>query len=565
MSQKSKSKAAAKRARSNKVKFRAGSRIGYADADEDADFLNHCYIDVGYVNQALNTEDPGSILLGRTGSGKTAAINHIELVEENVIRLNPEDLSLNYISNSDVLSFFHGLGVDLDLFFQLLWRHVLCVELLNFHYTKKKKDTASALIFLKDLIGGNRSKRLALEYLEKWGSNFWEETQRRIKDIVEKFENELKAGVDLSNLGVPLNAQGSSKISSELKTELAYQARKVVNEVQIKKLSNLMDVMAEDIFEDRQQKYYVVVDRLDEKWVDDSLRYRLLRALIETIKSFRKIRNVKLIIALRVDLLERIYRYTRSSGFQEEKYEDFNIPISWRKEKLFELVDRRISDMYMRQYTRDEVGFSDVFPRMYRQERSCFDYLVVRTQFRPRDIIAFVNQILVEVRGKTEINSNDIDKAEIEYSKKRLQALCTEWQDEHPNLEQNVEILRNLPIKFEVGNLSREMLEEGVLSVADKEESPDELPQIARAYMYGDGKTSIEEFRNRVLLVLYKVGIVGVKPNGYEGTYFSFNNSFVFRVEDIRSGVSFFVSPMLWHALGSKKIRGKGDLTDDLL
>ena len=293
MTKKQKAKTSGKRHRPSKHIFRAGSRIGFADAEDDTEFLNECYIDVGHVQQALNTEDAGSILLGRTGAGKTAAIIHITAVEENVIRLSPEDLSLNFISNSNILSFVHSLGVNLDLFFQLLWRHVLCVELLNHHYSvKRRRDFDGAISSLKELIGKNPAKRLALDYLETWGTSFWEESQKRIKEIVEGFENELEAAVNLSALGVPVNAQGSAKITGQQRSEIVSQARRVVDEVQIRKLSSLMDIMAEDIFNNKQEKYYIVIDRLDENWVDDSLRYKLIRALIESIKTFRKIRTV---------------------------------------------------------------------------------------------------------------------------------------------------------------------------------------------------------------------------------------------------------------------------------
>ncbi|MCY4612794.1 MAG: hypothetical protein OXB94_04115, partial [Nitrospira sp.] len=221
-------RALGKKGQPNRVVFQGGVRIGFADAEDDTDYLHECYVDIDQVQQVLNTEDPGSILLGRTGCGKTAAIMHIVSVQDNVIQIEPETLSLNFISNSNILSFFHGLGVNLDLFFQLLWRHVLCVELLNYHYNVKgkKKNFESILEYLKDTIGPNKSKRLALDYLKMWGTKFWEETQYRIREIVEKFENELQAGVNLANLGVPLNAQGSATVSGEQKTELINQAKR---------------------------------------------------------------------------------------------------------------------------------------------------------------------------------------------------------------------------------------------------------------------------------------------------------------------------------------------------
>lgn len=159
--------------RSSRHIFRAGSRIGFADAEDDWEYLSQCFIDIGHVQQALNTEDSGSILLGRTGAGKSAAIMHIKSVEDNVIELNPEDLSLNYISNSSILSFFHNLGVNLDLFFQLLWRHVLCVELLNYRYNvKKNRDFEGVISLIRELIGTNPAKRLALTLFGNLGNKF---------------------------------------------------------------------------------------------------------------------------------------------------------------------------------------------------------------------------------------------------------------------------------------------------------------------------------------------------------------------------------------------------------
>jgi hypothetical protein len=43
-------------------------------------------------------------------------------------------MSLSYVSNSDVLSFLHAIGADLDLMFQVLWRHVLCIEFIRMRF-----------------------------------------------------------------------------------------------------------------------------------------------------------------------------------------------------------------------------------------------------------------------------------------------------------------------------------------------------------------------------------------------------------------------------------------------
>ena len=265
--------------------------------------------------------------------------------------------------------------------------------------------------------------------------------------------------------------------------------------------------------------------------------------------------------------MERVYKYTRNGGFQEEKYEDFNIPISWRNEQLLELVDRRVGALYRNQYTRESVTFYDIFPERYRQEGGCFDYLLMRTQYRPRDIIAFINQVLIVVAGKADITAKDIDRAEMEYSKKRLQALCTEWQDEHPNLEEVVETLRNFPSHLSVDDITNEILEARILALAAKEDAPDEFPQMAHKFVSPDSSGEIpalEDFRVRIILILYKVGALGIKPSGYDASHFSYRSSYVIRREDIRSASTLLISPMLWKALGCRRVRGRGSVAASL-
>ena len=252
-----------------------------------------------------------------------------------------------------------------------------------------------------------------------WGSRFWEESQERIKELVENFEDQLKVGVNLTGLGVPIDASGSTKIDVTKRTEITEQATKVINTIQIKKLSTVMDLMAQNIFTDDQKKYYIVIDQLDDSWVEDGLRYKLIRALIETIKDFKKVQNVKIIISMRTDLLERVYSTTRDSGFQEEKYDALSVPMKWNAGSLFQLIDKRVAYAFKKQYTKESVGFYDIFERDYRQTGNVFEYMANRTQMRPRDIIAFVNLVFELVAGKTKVGANDIDKAEIEYSKRR--------------------------------------------------------------------------------------------------------------------------------------------------
>ncbi|MNI99331.1 hypothetical protein D3C73_1583820 [compost metagenome] len=64
------------------------------------------------------------------------------------------------------------------------------------------------------------------------------------------------------------------------------------------------------------QQCFILIDKLDERWVDESIRFRLIRALIASLKSFKAVRNLKVLVALRTDILERVVQETSDITFQ---------------------------------------------------------------------------------------------------------------------------------------------------------------------------------------------------------------------------------------------------------
>ncbi|HEY8356216.1 MAG TPA: ATPase [Ramlibacter sp.] len=545
----------------NKIVFRAGTKVGYPSAEDDQELLFECFIDMGITETLLDLKSPGSVVVGRTGSGKSAALLNIGEKAENCIQIDPADLALGYISNSNVIAFFSGLGVNFDLFYRFLWRHVLCVELLNYHYNVRKKgDFERAIETFRDMIGANPAKQAALDYLRTWGGQFWEQTQERIKEIVEKFETSLTAGVDLTKIGAPLNAHASSKVDETKKTELVHHATNVVSSIQIRRLSVVMDILAENIYNDEKRRTYIIVDRLDDNWVDDKTKLKLIRALLETIKDFKKVRSVKAIVSLRTDLIERVFTYTRDPGFQEEKYDAVLVPVRWSKTRLQELIDKRITAVFRKKYTKDNVAFLDIFEENYRGNQKTADYIINRTQMRPRDLIAFVNEIFDEVAGRERITSRDIERAEIEYSKKRLRALCTEWQVEHPYLETCIEMLRRQQSRLDASSFTAQFLEPTVTKLAMLEPSPDGVVSLCLKHAYGE--IDVLAVRNALLEVLYKTGAIGIRLRNGEPVHFTYDSSFVFKANDLGEDSRVSVSPMLWGALSIVRQRVKGGVLD---
>ena len=369
-----------------KFRFRRLDNIGAAAAEEDIDFLKNCFVDTGVMSVLSDCRDPRSIAIGRTGSGKTALLSRLSETEERVIEILPESLSLSYISNSTVLNFFDRLGVKLDIFFKLLWRHVFAVELIKHHFKIwREPDKHSFLERIRRYLADDNKSKEALEYLETWGERFWDETEYRIREVTTKLENDLRRAVKTKFPNINFSVSASEKLSEEQKTEIIQRAQHVVNKVQIRQLSDIIHLI-DKVLSDPQKSYFIVIDRLDENWIEDRLRYRLIRALIETVKDFRKIRYAKIVVALRLDLIERVFKLTRDTGFQEEKYESLYLPIEWNKSFLVDILDSRINYLIRQRYTQQKVTHRDVLPSKI-DKKTPFEYMVERSMMRPRDII----------------------------------------------------------------------------------------------------------------------------------------------------------------------------------
>ncbi|MGJ8647093.1 MAG: P-loop ATPase, Sll1717 family [Marinomonas colpomeniae] len=537
--------------------FKKHMSVGEADAENDKKFLEECFVDIGDYDVLEDTDSPQSIVLGRTGVGKSALLEQLEKNNERVIRIEPEELALKHISNSTILNFFEDLGVNLEIFYSLLWQHTLAVELIKNKYNIDCPQAKLNFIdTVTNLLSGNQKKQQALKYIEEWGDKFWVDTESRIKEFTEKLEANLKSSIDSNIPGLKISGGVGASLSEEQKTEIIYHGKKVVNSVQIAKLSKVVNLLAEDIFTDPQKKVYILIDRLDENWVEDGLRYKLIRALIETVKKFRNISPVKIIITLRSDLLDRVLDKTRDSGFQREKYNSLFLQLGWNKEQLVKLLDSRVNHLLKYKYTGGGVSFDDVFPDKIDKVTSS-DYILERTLLRPRDAIMFVNACLKESQGKKEITSSIIKLAEKAYSLDRIESLKYEWFVEHPLLDKYIDILHHRNSSFKVSNISDEELEILILELVDNSKLNEDIAtKSAQLYMksnYPMTLTHMSQIRQNILYILYKVGVVGIKINGTSSVKWSHDRSQDLTAKKIENSSIVYIHKILWRALAIDK------------
>lgn len=537
-------------ARPPKFQFRRKHNIGAADAEDDKVFLENCFVDKGDLEILRNCSDPRTVVLGRTGTGKTALLLKLAELEERTINIKPESLSLSYVSNSTIITFLSNLGVNLDVFYKLLWRHVFAVEIIKLHFGITNDQSLKSFTQKIRSLFMNRKDRNAIRYLERWGNTFWEATEYRIKEITKQFENEVKSNVSSKFPQFSFSTDALGRLTEEQKVDVIHRAQYVLNSVQVRQLSDIIDLI-DAILSDRQKPYFITIDRLDEGWVEDKLRYRLIRALIETTKEFGKVRHAKIIVSIRQDLLDRVFRLVRDPGYQEEKYRSIYLKLGWPKKQLKEVLDVRIDYLIRQQYTTQKVTHRDVMPKTV-DNQPTIEFIVERTMMQPRDIIHFFNKCIEQARGETQIKQRMVKNAEGEYSRDRLRYLADEWNADYPNLVNFAMILQKKTQRFKVGDLSDKECEDFCLEFCISDHTQDDYLSNLASHVV-NLQLSPADFRKNILPIFYKVGLVGLKIESYEKFVWTAVARRNISSAEISDATRVAIHPAFWRVLGIRK------------
>ena len=139
-----------------------------------------------------------------------------------------------------------------------------------------------------------------------------------IKGVTQKFENDISANIKAKIPGLEGAIAAGNKLTEEIRTQIQQRGREIISSTQLAQVNQIIEVLRDFAFSDAQTKHYLLIDGLDDKWVDDSIKFKLVRALIESLKAFRRIRHLKVIAAVRTDVMERALQETKHVGLQRE-------------------------------------------------------------------------------------------------------------------------------------------------------------------------------------------------------------------------------------------------------
>jgi len=549
----------------NLFKFKKNDQIGAASAEQDTEYLPKCFVNTGALDLLKQIDDIRQIVLGRTGAGKSALLTKLdEDISSRSIVISPEGLALAYVSNSTILNYFSDIGVNLDPFFKLLWRHVLTIEILNYHLERENDTKKNLLDRLSSMfISSSRSDkkmREAIKYLSTWGEKFWVETEYRVKEITETLESKLdveaKASVGIAVAKLASGIRSGAKLTKEQKTELCSRAQRVVSAVQVQDLHNVLELL-DNVLEDRQKNYYILIDRLDENWVEERLRYKLIMALVLTARDFIKVRNAKIVIALRRDLIDRVFRLARDSGFQEEKFQSLYLPLIWTGKELIEVLDLRINELVKHRYTGQKVTHKDLLPNRF-EKKPIAKYISMITS-NPRDIIAFFNSCISVAIDQPKLTSQLLKEAVGKYSRSRLYALRDEWSADYPSLLDCTKLLYHRPASFKMSAIEDNDVEELCLTICADTSAGSCIFQNY-AIKVVDCVTTVNDFKIFLMQVFYIIGLIGLKLHPHESVSWVEESGKGISPAEINNNISISVHPKYHRVLGinSKAGRNQG-------
>jgi hypothetical protein len=257
---------------------------------------------------------------------------------------------------------------------------------------------------------------------------------------------------------------------------------------------------------------------------------------------------VIIVIGVRLDLLETVFRLTRDAGFQEEKYESLYLPLEWGKEKLVELLDLRINHLVRSRFTKLPVSYLDVLPREV-DHQPAIDYMIDRTMMRPRDLILFFNSCIEKAANRPIITAQIMREAEGEYSRARLRSVADEWAADYPNLAEFALLFRSRKKELKISDLDDNQCQEFCLEFLTKSQPPKDVLSVDADRLLKE-ELSAFDFKKTVFQVFYRVGLVGLKLDVAEAFIWTSAGRRSVSVAEIGVVTQARIHPMFWRVLG---------------
>jgi hypothetical protein len=445
----------------------SGISFGDPTAEADKDFLfdRGCFIETDIYSKCLELGSP-QFVVGRRGTGKTALSMALAktFAAKSTILCSTIVPQAHYFARAKLLAFSlaQKTSVNWEFLFTSLWATTLRSEWarLLLGYYKVRDSEQNDLAILRD-------------FVEEAAPDPHESASGRLSRYLAEIVGILEEGKD-DKIGL-VNAALASYRSERVQHSLAH------------------------IAEASGVRLTTIVDGLDENWDGTDTSAQLVSGLlIQAAIDYPAVGACTFAF-----IRENMYRRVSNICPRWDRIEGYFYNIAWTEEQIKDLVLRRVG----LQSGATELSWEMIFDSHVRQTPS-LDYLLRRTQFKPREVILFC-KYSVDAANRhyaQKVREVDVLEAERRYSENRLKDLLNEYQDSLPEL-------RSVLTLF-VGKKQIESVDEFLLLLEEFIVSGKYLelaPKLSLSYPTKEG----------IFDLLLGIGFVGVRLHG--------TNSFLFK------------------------------------
>ena len=538
-------------------RFSPGMGFGMVAAEQDS-LLQDCFFPTTFYSIVRDIKDPRSGLIGRSGSGKTAILERLKSDRFRTVSVNPEELAFRYLSSSDLIQALRESGVNLDYFYKLLWRHVFVVEILKHRFPEEARQTGLVWQLIERIrrsVKPDQARERAIKYLDDWGATVLQEPHERVQQIHRSFETRLKAKLGVEGpwrtvFGLDAGVEGEV-IRREDVEERVQAAQAIVSQIQVQDLNAVRDYIGTDIIDDPQNPCFVLIDDLDKFWVEEPALYELIRAMLLEIYDWSRVPNVKIVYALRDNVLHKLDSDFRSRAYQREKLADQQMRLQWTRHELIELANKRLAWLAGKPGDSNAPRLDGLLPKKRSNRPSGIDYLLDRTLNRPRDLIDFLNHASQLAVGKSRFSWDILQEAEQPYSNRRLTALFDEWYENYAGLDLVAsKMLRGRRSRFPKSDWD----DEALLDLFTDNSVNDRLwlrnqYDVFNAMYQEDGANAVHHYTSLFTSVMFEVGLIGIKNLPGESDLYASAYLPVLLPEEVSHQSEVIIRPMFYAAL----------------
>jgi len=204
---------------------------------------------------------------------------------------------------------------------------------------------------------------------------------------------------------------------------------------------------------------YLLVDELDRGWDASEEAVAFVAGLFQAATAITlRTPNVRVIMSLRRELYDNIPALYEDA----QKVRDTIEVIEWNRDRLFELICRRIARSLGDGTPSNAEAWAAVMPEQV-LGRPSFEYMVDMTLYRPRELIQLCSQVQdVDANAdRLPFSEAAVLEAAAIYASERFKDIAGEYRFQYPDLGSVLETFRGCP-----RSLSRAELEETCLGIA---------------------------------------------------------------------------------------------------